>query len=340
MKIELIDKLVKPLDDYINEKTELLPFAEDNGFVPIKIDRDNFHELNLFPSDKLLIAVDGGNANILESANFSVDFIRIAAVSYKGNKRTDKTIKEFFCFVKAMNDKDKIKYSVEIIGDNIFGEDIMLDSDIKTIDGEKYKIEIRSVSGVIRRLAELRFAKSVLENESYLVVDGSIRVKTEDELKLINELLNEADKKSSIIGFLSKTSRLLTKNASSLNSALSELGSKSSWYYHPVFEIKNSNYLGEMCFVKLNAKSSHVFKLEIAKNKDKEDYILSLSMNSRDPVFYGYPYCLVEADKLARVTEKEKEYLKTVFLSKIKNKERLGYLLADVDAHDILDNIS
>ena len=47
--------------------------------------------------------------------------------------------------------------------------------------------------------------------------------------------------------------------------------------------------------------------LDITNQLD-EDYILSLVDNSKDPVFYGYPYLLIEADKLARVTNKEKEY--------------------------------
>jgi hypothetical protein len=75
-------------------------------------------------------------------------------------------------------------------------------------------------------------------------------------------------------------------------------------------------------------------------NGAAEQYIFSLASNSNDPVFYGYPYSLIEADKEARVSNKEKEYFKTIFLSKSKKKDRLKYLLSNLDSHDILDRIS
>ena len=344
MNIELIDRILKPLDDFISKETELLPFAEDRGFIPLKIQKENFHDLGFFGKEMMLTAIDGGNANILGAPNFSLDFIRVAAVSYSGNKKAGILKKEFFCFIKVENADDKIHYSVDIYGDNLFDDNISIKSEFSTLDGERYKLEISSISGIIRRYAELRLAKSIIEtstNESYLLIDGSIKAKTEEELQLITDLLKKAREKNISAGFLSKTCRLLTKNAASLNSALNELGPKSSWFYYPVFKINREDYLGEVYFVKLHAKSEHIFILELDRDTNNiHDYILSLSMNSNDPIFYGYPYSLIEADKIARVSNKEKEYLKTLFLSKVKNKEKLGYLLSNLDAHDILDKLS
>lgn len=342
MKIDIINEVVKPVEKFIAEETEMLPFAMEKGFTPIKINEKNFHELGLFSDSKTLVGVDGGNTNILSAPNFSVDFIRVVGVFYKENKRINIIKKEFFCFIKAENRNEKIIYSVDIIGDTFFDVPI-IDSEISTLDGEKYNLEISSVAGMVRRFAELELAKDIINNsnkEISLVIDGSLKVKTKEELSLIKDLVLRAKEKNIPVGFLSKTCRLLTKNASSLNSALNELGPKSSWYYYPVFRINNEDYLGEMYFVKLNSKSKYVFKLEIDKQTGAENYILSLALNSNDPVFYGYPYCLIEADKIARVSNKEKEYLTTIFLSKIKNKEKLNYLLSNLDAHDILDNIS
>lgn len=342
MKIDIINEVVKPVEKFIAEETEMLPFAMEKGFTPIKINEKNFHELGLFSDSKTLVGVDGGNTNILSAPNFSVDFIRVVGVFYKENKRINIIKKEFFCFIKAENRNEKIIYSVDIIGDTFFDVPI-IDSEISTLDGEKYNLEISSVAGMVRRFAELELAKDIINNsnkEISLVIDGSLKVKTKEELSLIKDLVLRAKEKNIPVGFLSKTCRLLTKNASSLNSALNELGHKSSWYYYPVFRINNEDYLGEMYFVKLNSKSKYVFKLEIDKQTGAENYILSLALNSNDPVFYGYPYCLIEADKIARVSNKEKEYLTTIFLSKIKNKEKLNYLLSNLDAHDILDNIS
>ncbi len=61
----------------------------------------------------------------------------------------------------------------------------------------------------------------------------------------------------------------------------------------------------------------------------------ALAENSQDPVFLGYPYGLVDADKNARVSNAEKGFLRTVFSSKI-DLEKYNQL----DAHDVLDKIS
>ena len=58
-----------------------------------------------------------------------------------------------------------------------------------------------------------------------------------------------------------------------------------------------------------------------------------------DPVFIGYPYGLVEADRIARISNQEKESLKTMFLVKLRNKNIEKYL-SSVNAHEILDRIS
>lgn len=342
MKISIIDKVIAPIEKFIAKKAELLPFPEEKGFSPVKIAGENFHELSLFSENMPLIGIDGGNSDILISPEFSLSFIRVAAVTYKENKQSKIIKKEFFCFVKAENSDEKLIYSVEIIGDNLFPEKLSFSSQQETMDGEKQRIEIETVSGIIRRFAELKLAKTIIEeskDKTAIIIDGSIAAKSKEELKLIEELVNLAREKHISIGFLSKTCRLLTQNASSLNSALNELGPKSSWYYYPVFKVSNLNFKGDMYFVKLNQKSKYVFRLEIAAYNSSE-YISLLAANSSDPIFYGYPYALLQADRTARVSNKETEYLKTVFLAKIKNKEKLSYLLSNLDAHDILDKIS
>lgn len=340
MNMDLIDKVIKPLDNFIDKETETLPFSQDNSFTPIKLDTKNFHQLSLFSNNKTLIAIDGGNAEILNAPSLSLSFIRIAAVSYKENKKIKTIKKEFFCLVKAENNNNKLFYSIEIFGDDLFKTNLNFNSVLETLGGEKYNLEISSIPNIIRRYAELKLANETIENNSNLVIDGSIQAKNEEEVQLIKDLLKKAEEKNTTIGFLSKTCRLLTKNASSLNSSLNELGPKSTWFYHPVFKISNPNFLGDIFFIKLHQKSKYVFKLEFNIGQNADDYVLSLATNSTDPIFYGYPFALIEADRSARVTNQEKEYLKTIFISKIKNKEKLKYLLSNLDVHDILDNIS
>jgi hypothetical protein len=348
MNMDLIDKALKPLDEFISREAETIIPIEEKGLTPVKVDRRNFHELPIFSENSVLAAIDGGNSNILGAPNFSLDLLRVGAVFYKENKRIGSIKKEFFLFVTAKIRDNKTFYSFEAFGDDVLGEEFEIDSELETIEGEKFKIEACYVAGVIRRICELKLAEGIIRenNEKInLVIDGSIKAKTLREMEIEKELLKNAKAKGIFAGFLSKTSRLLTKNSAVLSAVLNDAGPKSSWLYNPVFKSGSGDYLGEMYFVKLNAKSDYVFQLELGKeiaNESKErvaGYILSLANNSNDPVFLGYPYALVDADKLARVSNKEAEYLKTVFLSKIKNKDKLRHLLASADAHSVLDKM-
>ena len=61
-----------------------------------------------------------------------------------------------------------------------------------------------------------------------------------------------------------------------------------------------------------------------------------LAVQSKDLVLPGYPYGLIKADRLARVSESEKAYHRTRFLSRLP-KEITEEMTDDV--HEILDNV-
>ena len=78
----------------------------------------------------------------------------------------------------------------------------------------------------------------------------------------------------------------------------------------------------------------------IQSNKINNELFSLLMKNSTDPVFLGYPYGLIEADKSARVSNKESEYLKTIFLVKAgKQLKKISQYFKSTDAHSILDKI-
>ncbi|MBR9699449.1 DNA double-strand break repair nuclease NurA [Candidatus Woesearchaeota archaeon] len=336
MKKELVEKTLKPLDDFINRETAMLTFSDEKGFLPVPIKKEHFHELDLFGEAKEILAIDGGNQELLGAANFSLQFIRAAAVFYKG-KRLHVVKKEFFALITA-DARGKVQYKAEIIGDQLFDKEVFFQKEIKTLSGESEKLEINAIGNIIRRYAELKLAAEVLKEDCLIIMDGSLQVKYPAEFVLMRELVDHAKEKKADLGFLSKTCRLLTKNSSSLSSALHELGPKGTWHYHPVYAITDPHFLGEMHFVKLHPRTDYVFRLELARHTLAKDFILSLVQNSSDPIFYGYPYCLIEADRVARVSNKEKNYLRTLFLSKTSHKDKLKYLLASMNAHDILDS--
>ena len=89
--------------------------------------------------------------------------------------------------------------------------------------------------------------------------------------------------------------------------------------------------------------SDYAFVIDIHKDcKDKIPEICSsLAYNSKDPVFLGYPYGLVEADQFARCQEYEKKFLQTRFLqSSRENFAQIRRFINTNNAHDVLDSIN
>jgi len=342
MLMDIINKTLGPLNECIESKAELLPFSESGDFLPIKIKFENFHQLGLFPPNKHLVAIDGGNAEILNGPSFSLHLIRVVSVTYKDKVKIKTMRKEFFCLIQAIIIDGFLKYKVDIIGETLALPKKM-DSEIITIDGQKFSIEPTTIAEYMRRYSELIMADEALDAskpDSLVVIDGSIKSKTPFELNLIKNLIKKSEDSNVLFGFLSKTCNLLTKNAKSLTAALQEVGPKSAWYYHPIFRIKNPEYRSDTYFVKLHQNTEYVFKLELTKTNKQKECIEILSTNAKDPIFLGYPYALILADRLARVSNREKKYLKTIFLGKVKSMTKLRHIISSSSAHEILDKIS
>jgi hypothetical protein len=143
------------------------------------------------------------------------------------------------------------------------------------------------------------------------------------------------------LGALGKTSSIFTENGNLLSAVLSSISSRDSWLYYPIADIENHNHKADIFFAKFHEKSRHIFRLEIfnAQKTKAEQVINELAGNCADPIFIGYPYGLIEADRIARVSNNEKESLKTMLLVKLKNRNIEKYLSAS-NAHEILDKIS
>ena len=66
-------------------------------------------------------------------------------------------------------------------------------------------------------------------------------------------------------------------------------------------------------------------------------HISALAPYAKDPVFIGYPYGLIEADRAARVSMQESSSLQ--FQLKERLGSSLGQSLASKNAHSILDKL-
>lgn len=341
---DVIEKILESIDENL-VLTETYPKFSGEGYKAYKIDAKNFHEIYKLNTNEKIAFVDGGNAEIIGSANFSLNLIRIGYVIYQNNKKI--TVKKFeiLAFVQTMNQNNEIYYKTSFFKTKnyIELEEIYFSSFDHTLMLGVNRAEINNVVNALRRFAELKLAKLIADEEisDFIVLDGNLQSTLTNENKYLNELYESCGKNNVILTSLSKTTSLFTDNGNLLSVVLQNISNLPAWFYYPIVEINNTNHKAEMFFVKFHHKSKHVFRFEIfnAQRAKAEEIINELASNCIDPIFIGYPYGLVEADKIARISNQEKESLKTMFLVKLRNKNIEKYL-SSVNAHEILDKIS
>ncbi|MCG2719438.1 MAG: DNA double-strand break repair nuclease NurA [Nanoarchaeota archaeon] len=342
---EIIDKII----DRINSSVEIS--GDDSievGDKSVKINKENFNALEnpddfLCPEnrkfswkikingkDKKICFVDGGNAEIIKASNFSLQFVRVYYNVFKENRKIKSKRYELFVLVKAV-DEDGIKYKVEFFGDDL-KLDLSFDSFDKSLRTGENRVKISKVGDVVRRFLELEVCNNILDSADVLVMDRDLEVSVTNEDKFFDKLYENALKNNVVVCGLSKTTSLLTKKGNSVNALLNSLGN-GKWYYKLVEGVY---------FVKLNDRSKYCFRLDVGgRVKYDINEVLSLLVeNSKDPIFLGYPYGLISADKFARVSNDEKNYLRTMFMTKFGKKwENIDKYEGSLDAHSVLDKV-
>ncbi len=323
---EIINFVLKNLNKQSNG--ENIPVFSNSKSEAVNISSDNFCELKEKSSSLKIGFVDGGNSELICANNLSLHFIRIAGVIYQNKKKILIKKKEFYC----LSTYDNNKFKTKIFPNETFKE-LTFDSFDSSIREGKSRIDISKIGQLVRRLAELEMSANLIKESDALVIDGSLEEKFTFEEDFLKTLFSKAKDKT-IIGF-NKTNSILTTNGSSVSAILSNM-KEGSWFYHPI--IKNpSNY--DLYFVKLNNHSKHSFRIDAYNNP--VSLFSELSNMSKDPIFVGYPYGLIEVDRLARISNKEAELLKTRLAVEFSSdwKEVKKYLTSK-NAHEILDNIS
>jgi len=134
--------------------------------------------------------------------------------------------------------------------------------------------------------------------------------------KYLDELSN------SRICALSKSSQLITRKGQSVTTLLSKNSPFKRWYYQLINDTVN------IYIVKLSEKGK-AFRFEVKGEIDME----LLNLLTCDPVFPGYPYGLIDADRFARISNQERDYHKTMILAKAR-------LADEQNSHEILDKLS
>ena len=326
-----------PLKISVADSSKLASFSEKN-----------FRNIRLDSSKKEIVFVDGGSSEIISSNSFSLHVMRVGSAIYSENKKVQTFSKEYFVLTKTDFNNEKLTYISKIfdLSDSRNHKIVRFDASDRTLKDGINNGEITKVGGVVRRFMELDFAKTMLKKvsqHSILLLDGSLQCTFSGEEKYMESLISSAISRNVLVMAISKTNSLISDTGASVDTVLKnmscELGLDSKmWFYHPLASVFEENYSADIIMAKLHKRSKHILKVEISNKYKLINYnkiFGCLALNSGDPVFIGYPYGLIKADEIARVSNDVSSYYRVRFMRNLNLEE----LESSKNAHSILDKI-
>lgn len=328
--VDLLRELARGLGEGGVERA----YLSESCYAPKVLTGENAHEFKRKEGSARIAFIDGGNAELLSSPSFSLNFVRATAIVMQGNsKKSVKTI-EFYLLARIVEEGGKLFYSAKCTSEFIPGRDLMFNIEDETLKSGVFRGSISRLGEIARRFAELKLASET--EADIIVLDGTLQAAYTNELTYLNRLYSTAGRK--IICALAKSCSVVTTRGNSLMTAISALAPTGCFYYHPIAEIKDKRHNAEMFACRLHEASDFIFRVEVCKDTPCDPNMLFplLAANSVDPVFLGYPYGLYMADKLARVSDVEASNLKARVIAESGSKwnEIRSQIL---DAHDVLD---
>lgn len=345
---QIINKLIERIKQItsVDIAGEEFVLFNKQGYKPYPIDKKNFHSIEDADADNRIAFVDGGNMEILASSNFSLQLVRTYYNIYHINKKIRAQLFELFVLVYSVVKENEIYYEFDLfpIKGNLDLDKLSFGSNDRAICTGNSRASPSKIAEIIRRLLELKTAEYLtgcLDSGSIIVMDGTLEANTSYEALSLKSIYHKSRSKNIIITSLAKTSRLFTNKGNNLLPILADIAPAEGWYYYPIADIDDENYQADLYLVKLNHKSSFIFRFETYKNSnfDLKTILALLYKNSTDPSFFGYPYGLIDADRFARVTKQEKTIFEARLIAKFGSSfAGLKKHLNSINAHDILDS--
>jgi len=295
-----------------------------------KIPPESFIKIQQEPGS--ILFVDGGNAELATTPEFSIHFVRVAGILFNGKEKTKTDISEFYAYFHLERVGEKLVIKTKILpvrGSNIADENQFVFYLMNQ--------EFSSFANAVRRAAEINLACNLakrLGKNSIIVLDGSLETKSDIEKSAMEKLRSFAKENGTHLCALSKTTAIVSYSGESLPFLVNKCAPDDRCCL-PV----SDSGIFQTFFLKLHPNSGYIFRCDILPETSK-DIFGALAFVSNDPVFLGYPYGLIEADKIARVSNREREILRMEFAAKLgKNWLDLEDKEKAVNAHEILDNI-
>jgi len=354
-------RLVEDLDFNIDEDDLGEPHLQGASVRRFPLGKDGFRLIHHVKSNVNLAFVDGGNREIIGGPNFSVQLNRLYADVWRGRDRSAITIprKEFFSSTFSVFRDGEIYFDTHLRREEGLEDILPRDEDLsfssmdRSLMSGNRRAEVEHVASITRRFAEWKFAASIVEylhEGDVIVVDGLLDANVKREELYLRELVRAAEERGVIVTGLSKASTLFTTTGLSLVAAVDKLAHnyaiRGPWYY-PIAELNKNGHNSVMLAVKLNPNSKHVYIYEIAYEQYKSlselkmnEILSQLVGNSSDITLPGYPYGLINADRLARVSKDEMEYYRGIivsFMAEAGKLEKFSRFVRAKDTHSVLN---
>lgn len=285
----------------------------NKDYSGVEFSKKNFSALTGIAGDAVYI--DGGNATLLVSGSLSVHYIRIASVLFEQGKRSKMTRRECYVVVRAAKKNHTIEYYAETYP--VTGT--WQKSWSFTAQDKNGRRPIEAVAEIIRRISELD--EAIKAEAQLIVLDGTLEYRTAEEQQKIEALANKN------IVAVAKTSTLLTDEGTLYSALLAHHAPNGTWQYYPVAKAPI-----HIRFCKFHELSTHIFRVDSFHDNE----LSTIVENSRDVLFPGYPYGLIMADRVARVSERETEMLRARLFARAG--PAIEQALRGSDAHTILDS--
>ncbi len=314
------------------------------------ISKSNFFPLYSWVSSKPVSFIDGGSSIFIDSPSLCAGFVRVVCVVMENKKTTKILSNEIFVIARAKVENERVIYetinfSTKNTTEKING--IKIDSLDPSLTGSQERFPLSKMVDISRRFLELKIAKKATEktkDKGIVVIDGSLKAFYPGESEFLEELFTAGKNNNVLITALAKTSVGLTTCGDTLNAALHRCADMSEWFYYPAYVLEEETYKADVYFAKFHEKSDYIFTVDIYKEQGKDADLQKvlgfLAYYSKDAFFPGYPYGLVKADQLARVSHRETDALVTR-LSALDAKlfEMMRPYMNSFNAHSVLDSM-
>ena len=244
-------------------------------------------------SDLPVYAVDGGCSIIADGGSWIYAKIKISVIGYQGYKMIKKRIDNFY--YGAVNTGRGRR-------DVLFEKNKQVDLNVKSMHKNG---DIDEMPAKVMKLLEWNACLELLKksDSGMVLMDSGFNPDNKDEEKIIGMVKSLSLKKNiPVIGFC-KTTRMATNTGRSFIGVLSKMSSglKKPWFYYPVFENEKNYSTG---IVKMNFLGKYSYKINFWGN-NVLSALNELTFYCNDKELLGYPYPLLKADKLGRVSDFE-----------------------------------